>query len=216
MSLKERLLISSQKLVATGIDTNTVSSPSSSNIYLLDGGVSTHLRELWQKDFPYPQLWSSSLLLSEKGRSVILQGHKHWLRSGSNILTTVTYQCHSLNGVIDETQLDRMLQDGVSLARQAINEVLTEGKGGDDSSKNAPSCFVVASMGCYGAALADGSEYTGHYPNIQKEQDLVDFHRHKTRVLLEQEPDLALLGPFPDNDANIRQTTSRHTMPLPH
>jgi homocysteine S-methyltransferase len=36
---------------------------------------------------------------------------------------------------------------------------------------------VAASLGPYGAALADGSEYTG-YQNVSMEQ-LMDFHKRK-------------------------------------
>jgi hypothetical protein len=49
-----------------------------------------------------------------------------------------------------------MLQDGVHLAQQAVQEHRTTTTTGGTH-------YVVARMGCYGAALADGSEYTGHY-----------------------------------------------------
>ena len=197
-TLRERLLTPPKYIAGTGA-TAIVSHPPS-NIYLLDGGVSTHLRDLWGRDFPYPELWSSSLLLTKEGMSTILQGHKDWLTSGSDILTTVTYQSQSLSGIVDESQLDSMLRNGVKLARQAIEEETTqesEENNSMDSTRNKRPLFAVASMGCYGAALADGSEYTGNYPCIKNEQDLVDFHRHKTRVLLEQQPDGIALETVP-------------------
>ena len=194
LSLRDRLLTPPKDVQ----NTTTASSSSSSRIYLLDGGVSTHLRDLWQRDFPHPELWSSSLLLTEEGRSTILQGHKDWLRSGSDVLTTVTYQCFfptlsARGGVVDASQVDRMLRDGVQLARRAILEEddaeKKASKGNTTTTTRKQQRFVVASMGCYGAALADGSEYTGNYPNIQSDQDLVDFHRAKTQILLEEQPD---------------------------
>ena len=197
-SLRERLLTPPKDVAGTGVTAAASSFPS--NIYLLDGGVSTHLRDLWGRDFAYPELWSSSLLLSKEGSSTILQGHKNWLKSGSDILTTVTYQSHSLSGVVDEAQLDSMLQNGMKLARQAIEEETTEDSEENnsmDSIQDKRPLFVVASMGCYGAALADGSEYTGNYPGIKNEQDLIDFHRHKTRVLLDQQPDGIALETVP-------------------
>ena len=67
------------------------------DILLIDGGVSTHLEQLLQDrgaSFPHRSLWSSSLLLTPKGRDWIQKGHDDWLLAGSDILTTVTYQCH--------------------------------------------------------------------------------------------------------------------------
>lgn len=155
------------------------------SIYLLDGGVSTHLRDLHGQDFQHNELWSSSLLLDDKGRDTILQGHKDWLESGSNILTTVTYQCHSTSGkIIDNAKMEELLKQGVKLAQSA-------------SATSQQQKYVVASMGCYGAMLADGSEYTGNYPNIKCEQDLMDFHRRKTEILLQQNPDGIALETVP-------------------
>ena len=64
-------------------------------VLLMDGGVSTHLENLIApKTFSHRDLWSSSLLLTEEGRASVFEGHRDWLDSGSDILTTVTYQCH--------------------------------------------------------------------------------------------------------------------------
>ena len=126
--------------------------------------------------------------MTKKGKETILQGHKDWLAAGSNIITTVTYQCHNLTKVIDEEQMKRMLQDGVRLAKCAVEE---------EEVPNTRPFFVVGSMGCYGGALADGSEYTGHYPDIKSEQDLMDFHRTKTKILLQQNPDGIALETVP-------------------
>ena len=157
-----------------------VSSSSPPSVLLMDGGVSTHLESLLQaknQKFAHRSMWSSSLLLMEEGREIILQGHKDWLEAGSDILTTLTYQCHygvvGQEMVVSQSQMTQLLKWGVQLARTAIDE---EQK------------FVVASSGCYGAALADGSEYTGNYRNIDH-LGLVQFHRKKIQTLLEQHPD---------------------------
>jgi homocysteine S-methyltransferase len=169
------------------------------NVLLLDGGVSTHLRDLCDNDPElqgewYPELWSSSLLMTPQGRHVIVKGHKDWLAIGrSNIVTTVTYQVHCMSGIIDETKMKEMLQDGVRLAQQAVQEHHQEST---TKTTDRPR-YVVASMGCYGAALADGSEYTGLYGKTQSEQDLVDFHRIKTETLLQQKPDGIALETVP-------------------
>lgn len=45
------------------------------------------------------------------------------------------------------------------------------------------SLLVAASVGCYGAAQADGSEYKGEYGLT--EQELVAWHRPRLRILAE-------------------------------
>ena len=186
------------------------SSLDTAKVLLLDGGVSTHLRDLCDHDNDpelqgpwYPDLWSSSLLLTPQGRQVIIKGHKDWLAiGGSNILTTVTYQLHSMSGIVDETKMKQMLQDGVQLAQQAIQQQQQQQQQQQHDSvtstlANTTPYYVVASIGCYGAILADGSEYTGHYGTSQSEQDLMDFHRIKTTILLQQKPDGIALETVP-------------------
>jgi homocysteine S-methyltransferase len=166
-------------------------------ILLLDGGVSTHLEDTLKKEqfpstapvFPYRELWSSGLLLSETGRKVISTGHLDWLNAGANVISTVTYQCHyeasqwpSANGeaVLTKAIVDQMWRDAIDLAKKAGQE------------HAAPlSTFVVASSGCYGAALSNGAEYTGEY-NLDDETalaTLTDFHTQKIESALASHPD---------------------------
>lgn len=46
-----------------------------------------------------------------------------------------------------------------------------------------PRPLVAASIGCYGAALADGSEYRGDYGEAVGVDGLKDWHRERFRVL---------------------------------
>ncbi|CAJ1930879.1 unnamed protein product [Cylindrotheca closterium] len=156
-----------------------VNSPS---ILITDGGVSTHLEAKLQhknQEFEHQSLWSSSLLMTEEGRKTIQEGHDDWLKSGSDIITTVTYQCHygvpGLEMVVTPTQMDQMIQDGISIAKECV-------------AKTNPRKLVVASTGCYGAALADGSEYTGNYGDMDR-TGLVDFHLQKVKRMMAQKPD---------------------------
>ena len=57
--------------------------------------------------------------------------------------------------------------------------------------------FVAASLGPYGAHLADGSEYHGEYRLLpEAEAMLRDFHRPRIAVLLAEKPDVLLFGRF--------------------
>jgi homocysteine S-methyltransferase len=173
-------------------------------IRLIDGGVSTHLEKLLQAQdppgsFAHRSLWSSSLLLNESGRETILQGHNDWLAAGSDILTTVTYQCHFGTfghdlDIVTPEEMTAMMKDGVQLAQQAILE--NKYTKDEELKRNH---FVVASSGCYGAALANGAEYTGNYPNINV-KGLSEFHTKKAKVLLDQQPDGLAIETIPSVD----------------
>jgi homocysteine S-methyltransferase len=56
--------------------------------------------------------------------------------------------------------------------------------------------WVAASVGPYGAALADGSEYRGDY-GLSK-ADLVAFHRPRMQILADAGPDVLALETVPD------------------
>jgi homocysteine S-methyltransferase len=75
--------------------------------------------------------------------------------------------------VVTTTEMEELMKVSVRLAKEAVH-----------NSK----AFVVASSGCYGAALADGSEYTGEYPNMTLD-GLTEFHRKKMTVYLNENPD---------------------------
>ncbi len=175
----------------------------------MDGGVSTHLENIIAPErFSHRDLWSSSLLLTKEGKASIIQGHRDWIKSGSDILTTVTYQCHfglskapesketksianNAHAVIEVLPADKMKEvmvEGVVLAKRAIEAMNVKSDWNKPQSRIGP--FVVASTGPYGAAMADGSEYTGTYPAHVTRRALVNFHIRKARTLLmEGKPD---------------------------
>jgi homocysteine S-methyltransferase len=114
---------------------------------------------------------------------------------------------------IDEERMTKMINDGIALARQAIlpEDVGTTGSNddGDDvlggvysqrSTSSSPGPYVVASTGPYGAAMADGSEYTGRYPPSVTVRTLRDFHRKKARTLLQTKPDGLAVETIPNLD----------------
>lgn len=182
----------------------------------MDGGVSTHLETLISpKTFSHRDLWSSSLLLTEEGRASVSEGHRDWLNSGSDILTTVTYQCNYglcatstemtskigstdlFTEVLPEDKMKELMIDGVLLAKRAIETTSADPQNKNNlliqpssSSSLTLGPFAVASTGPYGAAMADGSEYTGKYPAHVTRKALVNFHTRKARTLLmEGKPD---------------------------
>ena len=161
-------------------------------VLLLDGGISTHLQSMQRShSFPDRNLWSSSLLMTESGRSDIQKAHEDFYAAGSDIVTTVTYQLSYYHAAenfgFEEADIDEMLEKAVNLANQAR---LSSGHSQlvqQPHSNSNQSRFVMASAGCYGAVLADGSEYTGNY-NLSIQQ-LIAFHKRRIQVFSKQEID---------------------------
>ena len=141
---------------------------------LLDGGLSNELErqgcDLNQK------LWSAQLLASNP--EAIVLAHLSYLEAGAQCIITSSYQA-TLPGFMaigyDQHSASALIQKSVHLAEEARNRFML-------SNPDQPKPLIAASIGPYGAYLADGSEYRGNY-NISN-QDLTDFH----------EPRLTLLG----------------------
>jgi len=146
-------------------------------VLVLDGGVSTHLEDLTSEPFPYRELWSSSLLLDEVNDGIIRQGHMDWIEAGADVLSSLTYQCHYekelwpkhvTGGTIDEGGMDNLWRKAIRLCHEATQVKPTNRR-----------VFILASSGCFGAALANGAEYTGEYPTID---DVGAFHARKIKT----------------------------------
>jgi homocysteine S-methyltransferase len=217
-----------------------------SRILVLDGGVSTHLENLLAQSargedlpndmsttsisgpshstslirpsFPHRELWSSSLLLTDQGRRTIRQGHLDWILAGADILSTVTYQCHfnrtpwseALQNCVTFDVMDDMWRLGISLAREAAEQ-------SHASNSSERRVFVAASLGCYGASLANGAEYTGEYGD-QTMENLMQFHRRKLEQAVLNRPDAVAFETIPsvlECQALARLLTSSHGILTP-
>lgn len=103
-----------------------------------------------------------------------------YYEAGANVATSCSYQA-SLQG-FDRAGYSRelaveLMQKSVTLACQARDEY-KQTHPNDTSTK-----LVALSIGCYGAVLANGAEYTGDYGNITVDQ-LVDFHTERLGIFL--------------------------------
>jgi homocysteine S-methyltransferase len=127
-------------------------------VLLLDGGLATEL-EARGLDLNDP-LWSAKVLLEDP--DVIRQVHIDYLRAGADCIVSASYQA----------TLSRLQERGLTEAEAAENlrsavRLAVEARDGFWSDpQNRPGRLrplVAASVGPYGAYLADGSEYTGGY-----------------------------------------------------
>ncbi|MBV8177245.1 MAG: homocysteine S-methyltransferase [Mycobacterium sp.] len=152
---------------------------------IVDGGLATEL-EARGHDLS-DALWSARLLVDAPQE--ITAVHEAFFRAGAMIATTASYQASfdafAARGISrDETV--RLLRRSVELAKTARDDVGVAGR------------WVAASVGPYGAALADGSEYRGRY-GLSVAQ-LQDWHRPRLEVLADAGADVLALETIPDAD----------------
>ncbi|AGK80766.1 Homocysteine methyltransferase [Streptomyces microflavus DSM 40593] len=156
---------------------------------LLDGGLSNQL-EAQGCDLS-DALWSARLLADAPEQ--IEAAHLAYLRSGAQVLITASYQAtfegFGRHGIGPE-RTGALLARSVELARRAAGAARRADPGRE--------VWVAASVGPYGAMLADGSEYRGRYGLTVRE--LERFHRPRLAALAEAEPDVLALETVPDVD----------------
>ncbi|MDI5974485.1 homocysteine S-methyltransferase [Streptomyces sp. SL13] len=148
---------------------------------VLDGGLSNQLAA--QGCDLTDELWSARVLAEEPEQ--VVAAHRAYLAAGARVLTTASYQA-TFEGFarrgVRRSRAAEVLRDSVALARRAVGE--------------RQGVWVAASVGPYGAMLADGSEYRGRYglsvPELER------FHRPRIEALAEAGPDVLALETVPD------------------
>lgn len=159
-------------------------------VVVLDGGLATEL-ERRGCDLDHP-LWSARLLLDEPTR--IRDVHLAYLYAGADCILTASYQA-SIAGLLaqglDEVQALAVVRRSVQLALDARDAFW-----GDPANRcGRARPLVAASIGPYGAYLADGSEYSGRYGRSVAE--LSAFHRRRWQVLAAAGADLLACETIP-------------------
>ncbi|UYQ65073.1 homocysteine S-methyltransferase [Streptomyces peucetius] len=151
---------------------------------VLDGGLSNQLQA--QGCDLTGSLWSARLLADEPRQ--IEAAHTAYVRAGAQVLITSSYQA-TFEGFarrgLDAAQTARLLGRSVELARSVAQAAGHQ-------------VWVAASVGPYGAMLADGSEYRGRYGLGVRQ--LERFHRPRIEALAAAGPDVLALETVPDTD----------------
>lgn len=157
---------------------------------VLDAGLATTL-EARGFDLDDP-LWSARVLL--EAPEAIRQAHLDFLAAGADCIATVSYQA-SFEGFrrrgLGESEAAELLRRSVRLGLEARDAFWSEPR--NRQGRLRP--LVAASVGPYGAYLADGSEYTGDYD--LDDEGLYAFHRARWRILAEAGADLLACETFP-------------------
>ena len=159
-------------------------------VFVIDGALATELerRGCDLND----DLWSARVLLEQPEK--IKEIHLDYFKAGADCAITASYQA-TIEGFqkrgLTEAEAIALIQKSVRLAREARDEFWAVEY--NHVGRSRP--LVAASVGPYGAFLADGSEYRGNYGLTEKE--LMDFHRPRMRALIEAGADLLACETIP-------------------
>lgn len=163
----------------------------SGGVAVIDGGLATEL-ERHGADLNDP-LWSAKCLLTSA--NLVRQVHLDYLEAGADIIITASYQA-TIQGFeakgFSKEESEALLKKSVDIALEA-RDIYYEKYG--ESSRP---ILVAASVGSYGAYLADGSEYSGDYGNAMNLEFLKSFHRRRVQVLAESGADLIAFETVPN------------------
>lgn len=156
-----------------------------SGTLLIDGGMGSELERNGcdVSDF----LWSARVLLDHPEE--VARVHRSYLEAGAQCLITASYQV-SFAGFaragLTPADTEQALRQSVRLARQVRDQF---------AATHGTRALVAASVGPYGGALADGSEFHGNYPCTF--HDLTAFHARRMEVLAAAAPDLLACETIP-------------------
>lgn len=152
-------------------------------VAVLDGALGTQVE---RKGYPLHEvLWSANCIV--ENQQLLVDIHADYFASGADIITTAAYQVsyeqfHRVFG-FNQEKIDEVLRTSTMLALKAREEK-NDGRG-----------LVAASIGCFGAHLANGSEYSGQY-GLDIAQ-LKTWHQRRFEVLANSGADLIACETIP-------------------
>ena len=156
-------------------------------VVVLDGGMSNALEDRGH-DLS-DALWTARLLRDAPAE--IAAVHRAYYQAGARVATTASYQASVsgfMAGGLGRVEAEQLVARSVTIAREVR----------DNMSEDGTPRWVAASVGPYGAVLADGSEYRGRYGLSGAE--LRDFHLPRLELLASAGPDLLAVETIPDVD----------------
>lgn len=151
---------------------------------VLDGGLATELerRGADLRD----DLWSARVLVEDP--DLIAEVHRAYIEAGAEVVIGASYQA-SFEGLaargFDHGAATALFRRSVELARIAADD---------------RGVVVAASIGPYGATLANGAEYTGDYglgAADAARAALREFHLPRAEALASAEPDVLAIETIP-------------------
>ena len=159
-------------------------------IMVIDGSMSTALEHLGAN--LNSKLWTARALADSP--ELVRQVHLDYFRAGADCGITCSYQA-TIPGLMangfTQAEAEHLIARSVEIFREARQKWWEEE--GEKAGRAWPLC--LAGIGPYGAFLADGSEYRGHYG---VSDDVLDgFHRRRMEILHEAGADILLIETQP-------------------
>ena len=159
-------------------------------LLILDGALATELE--WRGCDLRDPLWSAKMLFEQP--DLIRAVHADYFAAGADCAITASYQATFAGFAqrgFDQPAATELLGRAVRLALEARDSFWAE----PANRSGRPKPLVAASIGPYGAYLADGSEYRGRYSLSSAE--LIEFHRPRMAALVEAGADLLACETIP-------------------
>ena len=161
-----------------------------SGFLVLDGGLATELEARGHS--LNDALWSARLLIDDPDS--IRRLHKDYLEAGADCIISASYQGTIpgfMNRGFSQDEAEDLIRLSITIALEARDDFWKVQNNRNGRGKP----MVAASVGPYGAYLADGSEYTGEYDLNQAE--LMKFHQTRWQILARTEADIMACETIP-------------------
>ena len=159
-------------------------------IMIIDGSMSTPLERMGAD--LNDTLWTAKVLREQP--ELIKKVHMDYFRAGADCGITASYQA-TIPGLMakgmTESEAEDVIANSVRVFLEARDEWWKEE--GEADGREYPLC--LASVGPYGAFLADGSEYRGNYKI--SDEELRMFHRRRMEILKNAGADMFLIETIP-------------------
>jgi homocysteine S-methyltransferase len=147
---------------------------------VVDGGLGTLLADRGA-DVAAP-LWSARTLLDRP--DAILEVHRDYFAAGAEVAVTASYQ-------VSESGFERAGRTAIEAHEMLLRSVALARRARDEAGGG----WVAASVGPYGASLADGSEYRGD--DGLGITELRAWHHDRLRLLADSGADLVAVETIP-------------------
>lgn len=156
--------------------------------FVIDGAMSTALEEVGYTTLDQ-KLWTAKALIDAP--EMVKEVHKRYFEAGADAGITDSYQA-SIAGLLEEGYNETAAEQLICLSVQLFKEARAEWWS-TASHRSYPLC--LASVGPYGAYLANGDEYRGHY--MKSDDELKAFHRRRIELLHQAGADIILFETVP-------------------
>ncbi|GMG88742.1 homocysteine S-methyltransferase [Biformimicrobium ophioploci] len=155
---------------------------------IIDGGLATQLEA--QGCSLNDALWSARLLRDDP--QAIVDAHRAYFEAGACCAISASYQA-TVSGF---TSLGMSVEDAEALILRSVElAIIARDQFLRAHPENKEGLLIAASIGPFGAARGDGSEYTGNYG--VSDAEIAEFHRARLALLDQSEADILACETIP-------------------